>query len=420
MSRIRNMHEESLSLHEDSKGMIGVRVKIPVNDLDDLTLAYSPGVAEPCLEINKNPDMLGVYTNHGNSICIVTNGSAVMGLGNIGPKAALPMAEGMALIFKKFGDVDAMPVCINSSDPGEIIEAIEMLRPTFAGVNIADIKAPECFEIESRLKKRGIFQGPVFHDDQHGAAIVTLAGLINALKIVGKRLDNIKIAINGAGASGMATAKLLLKVGCGHMIVCDSKGTLYDGRLRNMNPYKQELAKLTNRENVRGGLAEALKGADVFIGLSAPNILTEGMIKSMAKDPIVFALANPSPEISPIQRAVDAGAAVVASGCSDCPNQLIDILAFPGIFRGALDVRATDINDAMKIAAAYALADLVPADELGPDRIVPSYLDPNTAPAVASASARAAMDTGVARIKVDPAVVAENLRQRLAANQACA
>lgn len=419
MSRIKNVHDETLSLHKGNKGMIAVRVKIPVRDLDDLTLAYSPGVAEPCLEINKNPEMLGVYTNQGNSVCVVSNGTAVLGLGDIGPQAALPVAEGMSLLFKRFADIDAVPLCVNTKDSGEIIELIEMLRPTYAGVVLEDIRSPQCFEIERGLKKRGIFRGPIFHDDQHAAAVVTLAALVNALKVVGKRLDQIRVVISGAGASGIATARLLLKAGVEHIVLCDSRGSLYQGRLKGMNKYKEQIAEVTNLDKFRGGLADALRGADVFLGYSVPNILTEGMIRDMADKPIVFALANPVPEIWPIQRAIDAGAAVVASGRGDIQNHLIDLLVFPGMLRGALDVRATDVNDAMKIAASYALADLVPPDELCAEKIVPAFTNPDVAPAVAEATARAAMDTGIARIRVDPADVAANLRERLA-KAACA
>lgn len=417
MSRIKNLREEALALHQDYRGKIDIRVKIPVRDLDDLTLAYSPGVAEPCLEISKNPEMLDIYTNRANSICVVSNGTAVLGLGDIGPKAAMPVMEGKALLFKVFGDVDAFPLCVDSKDPAQIIELVEMLSPTFAGVNLEDIKAPECFEIEDGLKMRGVFQGPIFHDDQHGTAVVTLAGLINALKIVGKEMDKIKVVTSGAGAAGIAIIKLLMAVGLKNVIMCDSRGAIYEGRPKGMNPYKDEIASHTNPDKVKGGLAEAIKGADVFIGVSVPNSLTQDMIKSMAKNPIIFAQANPIPEIWPIQGAYDAGAAIVATGRSDCPNQINNILAFPGIFRGALDVRAVDINDAMEIAAAKALADLVPPNELGPKMIIPSSFNPDAAPAVAAATAKAAMDTGIARKKLNPEVVAENLRKRLAANQ---
>lgn len=414
MSRIKNLREEALAMHKDNQGKIEIRVKVPVRDADDLTLAYSPGVAEPCMEINKNPSDVDVYTNHSNFVCVVSNGTAVLGLGDIGPAAAMPVMEGKSLLFKTFGDVDAFPLCVNTKDTAKIVELVELLAPTFGGVNLEDIKAPECFVIEDSLKKNGVFKGPIFHDDQHGTAVVTLAGLINALKVVGKKLEDIKVVTSGAGAAGIAIIKLLMAVGLKNVIMCDSKGAIWDGRAEGMNPYKVEIAKHTNPGKVKGGLAEAIKGADVFIGVSAPNSLDEAMIKSMAKDPIVFAQANPIPEIWPLQRAYDAGAKVVATGRSDCPNQINNVLAFPGIFRGAIDVRATDINDAMKIAAARAIAELVPPAELGPTMIIPSTLNPDVAPMVAAATAKAAMDSGIARVKIDPAVVAENLRQRLA------
>ncbi len=414
MSRIKNLREEALAMHKDNQGKIEIRVKVPVREADDLTLAYSPGVAEPCMEINKNPSDVDVYTNHSNFVCVVSNGTAVLGLGDIGPAAAMPVMEGKSLLFKTFGDVDAFPLCVNTKDTAKIVELVELLAPTFGGVNLEDIKAPECFVIEDSLKKNGVFKGPIFHDDQHGTAVVTLAGLINALKVVGKKLEDIKVVTSGAGAAGIAIIKLLMAVGLKNVIMCDSRGAIWDGRAEGMNPYKVEIAKHTNPDKVKGGLAEAIKGADVFIGVSAPNSLDEAMIKSMAKDPIVFAQANPIPEIWPLQRAHDAGARVVATGRSDCPNQINNVLAFPGIFRGAIDVRATDINDAMKIAAARAIAELVPAAELSPTLIIPSTLNPDVAPMVAAATAKAAMDSGIARVKIDPAVVAENLRQRLA------
>ena len=414
MSRIKNLREEALAMHKDYVGKIEVRVKVPVKEMDDLTLAYSPGVAEPCKEIHANPETLDVYTNHSNFVCVVSNGTAVLGLGDIGAAAAMPVMEGKSLLFKTFGDVDAFPLCVNTKDTQKIIELVEMVAPTFGGVNLEDIKAPECFIIEDGLKKRGIFKGAIFHDDQHGTAVVTLAGLINALKIVGKKLEDITVVTSGAGAAGIAIIKLLMAVGLKNVIMCDSKGSIWDGRKEGMNPYKEEIAKRTNPSKIKGSLADAIKGADAFIGVSAPNTLNEDMIRSMAKDPIVFAQANPIPEIWPLQRAHDAGAKVVSSGRSDCPNQINNVLAFPGIFRGAIDVRATDINDAMKIAAAYALADLVKPEELKPEMIIPSSLNPDVAPLVAAATAKAAMESGVARIKVDPATVAENLRKRLA------
>ena len=414
MSRIKNLREDALAMHKNFQGKIEVRVKVPVRDADDLTLAYSPGVAEPCMEINRNPEMLDVYTNHGNFVCVVSNGTAVLGLGDIGPGAAMPVMEGKSLLFKTFGDVDAFPICVDTRDTAKIVELVELMAPTFGGVNLEDIKAPQCFIIEDALKKNGVFKGPIFHDDQHGTAVVTLAGLINALKVVNKNLEDITVVTSGAGAAGIAIIKLLMAMGLKNVIMCDTRGAIYEGRAEGMNPYKEEIARRTNPQKVKGGLAEAIKGADVFIGVSAPNTLTEDMIRSMAKDPIVFAQANPIPEIWPIQRALDAGARVVSTGRSDCPNQINNVLAFPGIFRGALDVAATDINDAMKIAAAYAIAELVTADELRPDYIIPSTLNPDVAPAVAAATARAAIESGIARNPVDPAIVGKNLKNRLA------
>ena len=396
MSRIKNLREEALAMHKDYQGKIEVRVKVPVRETDDLTLAYSPGVAEPCMEIHKNPADVDVYTNHSNFVCVVSNGTAVLGLGDIGPAAAMPVMEGKSLLFKTFGDVDAFPLCVNTKDTAKIVEMVELLAPTFGGVNLEDIKAPECFVIEDSLKKNGVFKGPIFHDDQHGTAVVTLAGLINALKVVGKKLEDVKVVTSGAGAAGIAIIKLLMAVGLKNVIMCDSKGAIWEGRPEGMNPYKDEIAKRTNPEKVKGGLAEAIKGADVFIGVSAPNSLNEDMIRSMAKDPIVFAQANPIPEIWPLQRAYDAGAKVVSTGRSDCPNQINNVLAFPGIFRGAFDVRAGDINEEMKVAAAHTLADLISDEELSEDYIIPKAFDHRVGPAVAKAVAEAARRTGVA------------------------
>lgn len=397
MSRIKNLREEALAMHKDYQGKIEVRVKVPVRETDDLTLAYSPGVAEPCMEIHKNPADVDVYTNHSNFVCVVSNGTAVLGLGDIGPAAAMPVMEGKSLLFKTFGDVDAFPLCVNTKDTAKIVEMVELLAPTFGGVNLEDIKAPECFVIEDSLKKNGVFKGPIFHDDQHGTAVVTLAGLINALKVVGKKLEDVKVVTSGAGAAGIAIIKLLMAVGLKNVIMCDSKGAIWEGRPEGMNPYKDEIAKRTNPEKVKGGLAEAIKGADVFIGVSAPNSLNEDMIRSMAKDPIVFAQANPIPEIWPLQRAYDAGAKVVSTGRSDCPNQINNVLAFPGIFRGAFDVRAGDINEEMKVAAAHALAELISDEELSEDYIIPKAFDHRVGPAVAKAVAVAARRSGVAR-----------------------
>lgn len=414
MSGIKDLRSEALAYHRVQPGKISMKVTVPASTSDDLTLAYSPGVAEPVKEIAADINNLDSYTNHGNFVCIVSNGTAILGLGNLGAAASMPVMEGKALLFKVFGDVDAFPICVNTLDTNKIVELVEMISPTFGGVNLEDIKAPECFEIESQLKKRKIFRGPIFHDDQHGTAVVTLAGLINALKVVGKRMEDIKVVTNGAGAAGTAIINLLISCGLKNVIMCDTKGAIYEGRKEGMNPWKDMIAKTTNRQGFTGDLAGALVGADVFIGVSAPDTLTEEMIRTMAKDPIVFCQANPIPEIWPIQKAFDAGAKVVATGRSDLPNQVNNVLAFPGIFRGALDVKATDINDAMKIAAAYAIAGMVSDDELCADYIIPTATNPDIAPTVAAATARAAMESGVARITVNPQDVAARLRERLA------
>lgn len=414
MSRIKNLREEALAYHKARPGKLEVRVTTPAKDKDDLTLAYSPGVAEPVKEIAKDLENLDVYTNHANYVCVVSNGTAILGLGDLGAAASMPVMEGKCLLFKAFADVDAFPICVNTKDPDKIVELVELMAPTFGGVNLEDIKAPECFEIEGKLKERGIFKGAIFHDDQHGTAIVTLAGLINALKVVGKKMEDIKVVANGAGAAGIAIIKLLMSCGLKNVIMCDTKGAIYKGRPVGMNPWKEEIAEATNPDKVKGDLAEAIKGADVFIGVSVEGVLNEDMIKSMAKDPIVFAQANPIPEIWPIQRAFDAGAAIVSTGRSDLPNQINNVLAFPGIFRGAIDVRATDINDAMKIAAAEAIASIVKDDELKPEYIIPNALNPEVAPAVAAATAKAAIESGIARNPIDPQTVAENLKKRLA------
>ncbi|NBJ14893.1 MAG: NAD-dependent malic enzyme [Dehalobacter sp. 4CP] len=414
MSRIKNLREEALAFHAVRPGKLEVKVTVPANDRDDLTLAYSPGVADPVKEIAKDLANLDVYTNHANYVCIVSDGTAILGLGNLGPAAAMPVMEGKALLFKAFADVDAFPICVNTNDIDKIVELVELIAPTFGGVNLEDIKAPECFEIEGKLKARNIFKGPIFHDDQHGTAVVTLAGLFNALKVVGKSIDGIKVVTNGAGAAGIAIIKLMMSMGLKNVIMCDTKGAIYKGRPEGMNKYKDEIAEKTNYEMCTGSLRDAIKGADVFIGVSAPDSIDEEMIKSMAKDPIVFAQANPIPEIWPIERAINAGAAVISTGRSDVINQINNVLAFPGMFRGAIDVRATDINDAMKIAAAQAIADCVKLEELCADYIIPSAFNPEVAAAVAAATAKAAIESGIARNPVDPALVAENLKKRLA------
>ncbi|MGE4273153.1 MAG: NADP-dependent malic enzyme [Desulfitobacterium sp.] len=414
MTRIKNLREEALEFHKVKPGKLEVRVTVPTNDRDDLTLAYSPGVAEPVKEIGADIENLDIYTNHANYVSIVSDGTAILGLGNLGPAAAMPVMEGKSLLFKAFGDVDAFPLCVNTNDVDKIVEIVELTSPTFGGVNLEDIKAPECFEIEEKLKARGIFKGPIFHDDQHGTAVVTLAGLVNALKVVSKKIEDVKVVANGAGAAGIAIIKLLMSMGLKNVIMCDTKGAIYDGRTAGMNPWKEEIAKATNPEKFSGDLAGALVGADVFIGISAPDVLNEDMIRSMAKDPIVFCQANPIPEIWPIQRAIDAGAKVISTGRSDVHNQINNVLAFPGMFRGAIDVRATDINDAMKVAAAYAIANIVTDEELSAEYIIPSTFNPEVAPAVAAAVAKAAMDSGIARRPMDPQEVADNLKKRLA------
>lgn len=400
--------EESLEMHRQHQGKLAVHSKVEVKDSHDLALAYSPGVAEPCKEIHKAQEEVYAYTNKGNFVAVVSNGTAVLGLGNIGAWAALPVMEGKSVLFKSFAGVDAFPICLDSTDNDKIVETVKMLEPSFGGINLEDIGAPACFEIEERLKKE--MNIPVFHDDQHGTAIVVMAGLINALKVVGKKLDTIKVVTNGAGAAGVAIIKLLMSLGVKNVIMCDSKGSIYEGRAAGMNKYKDEIAKVTNREMVKGTLADAIAGADVFIGVSVANTVTPEMVKSMAKDPIIFAMANPVPEIMP-DLAKEAGAKVIGTGRSDMPNQVNNVSAFPGIFRGALDVRAREINEQMKIAAAYAIAGLVSDAELNADYVVPKAFDPRLAPAVAAAVAKAAMDSGVARLKLDPEEIAEKVRQ---------
>ena len=397
MSRIKNLREEALALHKDNVGKIDIRIKVPARDNDDLTLAYSPGVAEPCKEINKDPAMLDVYTNHSNFVCVVSNGTAVLGLGDIGAGAAMPVMEGKSLLFKRFGDVDAFPLCVDTKDTAKIVELVELVAPTFGGVNLEDIKAPECFEIEDSLKARGVFKGPIFHDDQHGTAVVTLAGLLNALKIVGKNIEDIKVVTSGAGAAGTAIIKLLMAVGLKNVIMCDSKGPIWEGRPEGMNKYKDAIAKATNPDKVKGTLADAIKGADVFIGVSKPGILTAELCKTMNKDAIVFAMANPTPEIMP-DEAKAGGVRVMATGRSDFPNQVNNVLCFPGLFKGALSVRARDINNEMKLAAAYAIADLITDADRSEENIIPGAFDPRVAEAVANAVAKAARETGVARL----------------------
>lgn len=397
-----SLREESLKLHKEQQGKLTVQSKVAVNSARDLSLAYSPGVAEPCKAIHMDWNNVYEYTMKGNLVAVVSDGTAVLGLGNIGPYAAMPVMEGKAVLFKAFAGVDAFPLCVDSSDVDRIVETVKLLAPTFGGVNLEDIAAPKCFLIEERLKKE--VDIPVFHDDQHGTAIVTLAGLINALRVVGKEMETIKVVANGAGAAGIAIIKLLLSFGVKDIIMCDSKGTVYEGRPFGMNPIKEEIAKVTNRERVQGTLADAIKGADVFIGVSVAGAVTPDMVRSMNPDAIIFAMANPDPEITP-EEAFAAGAKVVGTGRSDYPNQVNNVLAFPGIFRGALDVRARAINERMKVAAAYAIAALIDEQELSPEYVIPAPFHPKVAPKVAAEVARAAMETGEARIQVDPETV---------------
>ncbi len=386
----------ALDKHRAWQGKIEVVAKAPVGTPEDLAIAYTPGVAEPCLEIQKNVDDSYVYTRRANLCAVITNGTAVLGLGDIGPEAGMPVMEGKCALFKAFGDVDAFPICIRSKDVDEIVKTVEMIAGSFGGINLEDIKAPECFEIERRLKES--LDIPVFHDDQHGTAVITLAGLINALRVVKKDIHDIHVVVSGAGAAAMAITKLLIACGLDprRVILCDRQGALYEGR-ENMNPYKAEIAQITNADHRSGTLADVIEGADVFIGVSAPGVLTKEMVQKMNRDAIVFACANPVPEIMP-DEAKAAGAAVVATGRSDFPNQINNVLVFPGVFRGAFDVHAFDINDAMKIAAAYAIAHLIPDEELNDEYIIPAAFDPRVKDAVSKAVADAARETGVARL----------------------
>lgn len=390
-----SLREDALKLHEDNRGKLEVVSKVAVTDASSLTLAYSPGVAEPCKEIHTNPDDVYKYTFKGNVVAVVSDGTAVLGLGDIGPEAALPVMEGKSVLFKEFGGVDAFPICVATKDTDEIVKLVQLIEPSFGGINLEDISAPRCFEIEERLKKT--LKIPVFHDDQHGTAITTLAGLMNALKLTGKKMEELIVVINGAGSAGVAIAKILLGVGVGDMLLLDRSGIIYEGREKGMNWAKEEMAKLTNNNNKRGCLADAMAGADVFIGVSEADIVTVEMVRSMNKDPIIFAMANPVPEINPALAKM-AGARIVGTGRSDYPNQINNVLAFPGIFRGAFDVRASVINEEMKVAAASALASLISDDELTEDYIIPAPFDKRVRPAVAEAVAKAAMETGVARI----------------------
>ena len=387
--------KESLRLHYEWKGKLEVMPRAAVDSKDALSLAYTPGVAQPCLEIQKDINKSYELTRRWNTVAVVTDGTAVLGLGDIGPEAGMPVMEGKCVLFKAFGDVDAIPLCVRSKDVDEIVNTVALLAGSFGGVNLEDIAAPRCFEIERKLKERCDI--PIFHDDQHGTAVITLAGLTNALKVVGKKMDEIKVVMNGAGAAAIAISKLLLSAGVKDLTLCDRNGAVYEGRGKGMNPIKEEMAKVTNLGKKAGTLADMLVGADVFIGVSAPGSVTTEMVKTMNRDAIIFACANPTPEIFP-DDAKAGGAAVVSTGRSDYPNQINNVLAFPGIFRGALDARASDINDEMKIAAANALASLISDEELSADYIIPAAFDPRVKDAVAAAVMQAAYDSGVAQV----------------------
>ena len=386
--------KESLKLHYELKGKLEITPRAKVDSKEALSLAYTPGVAEPCLVIQKDVEKSYELTRRWNTVAVVTDGTAVLGLGDIGPEAGMPVMEGKCVLFKAFGDVDAIPLCVRTKDVEEIVKTVSLLAGSFGGVNLEDISAPRCFEIEKRLKE--ICDIPIFHDDQHGTAVVTLAGLINALKLTGKKIEEVKIVTSGAGAAGIAIIKLLLSMGAKHVIMTDREGAIYKGR-ENLNPIKMEMAEITNLSMKKGSLSDVIKNADVFIGVSAPGTLNKDMVKSMAEKPIIFACANPIPEIFP-EDAKEAGAAVVSTGRSDFPNQINNVLCFPGIFRGALDVRAKDINDEMKVAAAYAIAELVSDQELNAEYILPAAFDERVKDAVAKAVAEAAKKSGVARV----------------------
>ena len=390
-----NYSEEALKKHSQWKGKIEVISRVPLKTRDDLSIAYTPGVAAPCLAIEKDPDLSYEYTRRSNLVAVITDGTAVLGLGDIGPLAAMPVMEGKSALFKEFGDVDAIPICVASKDTEEIIKTVRLISGSFGGINLGDISAPRCFEIERRLQEECDI--PIFHDDQHGTAVVTLAAVINALKLTNRKIENIKAVTSGAGAAGIAIVKLLIAMGLKNVIMCDRHGAIYKGR-DGQNHEKELIADITNQNCEKGTLAEVIKGADLFIGVSAPNCVTEEMVKSMAPQPILFPMANPDPEILP-ELAKKAGAAVVGTGRSDYPNQINNVLAFPGIFRGALDVRASRINDEMNIAAARAIAESVPADKLCSEYIIPDALDHRMAQRVAEAVRKAAIETGVARIK---------------------
>jgi malate dehydrogenase (oxaloacetate-decarboxylating) len=402
-----SLRDEALHIHRVNQGKLTTNSKIPVRNANDLSLAYSPGVAEPCKEIHDRKSKVYDYTMKGNMVAVVSDGSAVLGLGNIGPEAALPVMEGKSVLFKSFAGVDSFPICLDTNNIDEIVNTVKLMEPTFGGVNLEDIAAPNCFMIEDRLKKETNI--PIFHDDQHGTAIVTLAGLINALKLADKDFSDIKVVVSGAGAAGIAIIKLLYNFGVRDMIMVDSRGAIYKGRPDGMNDVKERVAEFTNVNNQGGSLEEILDGADVFIGVSVAGALTKEMVAKMKEDPIIFAMANPDPEIMP-DEAKEVGAKVIGTGRSDFPNQVNNVLAFPGIFRGALDVRATRINERMKVAAAHAIASLISDDELNADYVIPAPFDARVAPIVAKSVAKAAMESGVARIEADPEEIAEKTR----------
>ncbi|MFW6022475.1 MAG: NAD(P)-dependent malic enzyme [Halanaerobiaceae bacterium] len=403
-----SIYEEALKMHKENKGKITVKSKVSVRNKKDLSMAYSPGVAEPCRKIADDKSAVYEYTNKGNFVAVVSSGTAVLGLGDIGPDAAMPVMEGKAVLFKEFAGVDAFPICVGTKDVDKIVEFVKLLEPTFAGINLEDIAAPECFEIERRLKEET--EMAIFHDDQHGTAIIVLAGLLNALKLTNKNIEDVKIVVSGAGASSTSVSKLLLDEGAKNIIICDSKGALYSKRNTSMNLAKQDLADITNPDNEKGSLADIIKGADVFIGLSVAGVLKKDMVKEMKDNPIIFALANPTPEIMP-EEAREAGANIIATGRSDYPNQINNVLAFPGVFRGALDVQSKDINEEMKLAAAHALAELITEDELDEEYIVPAPFDPRVAPAVAAAVAEAAIKSGIARVEIPVEEIAERTKE---------
>ncbi len=404
------LRKETLDLHKNHQGKIAVVSKVPVKNSKDLSLAYTPGVAEPCREIVKDRSLIDIYTNRQNMVAVVSNGTAVLGLGDIGAYASMPVMEGKAVLFKSFAGVDAFPICLDTKDTKTIIETVKLMQPTFGGINLEDIAAPQCFEIEQALINE--MDIPVFHDDQHGTAIVVMAALINGLKLLGKPFDGIKVVTNGAGSAGIAIINLLISMGVKNIIMCDRHGSIYSGRKEGMNPYKEKIAKQTNHEKKACSLKEALEGADVFIGVSTANCVDYHMVKSMAKDPIIFAMSNPDPEILP-DIAFSAGAKIVGTGRSDYPNQVNNVAAFPGIFRGALDCGATVINQEMKIAAAYAIAGLISDKELDFDYITPKAFDERLVPAVAKAVVKAAIDTGVAKRNITPPEIDERLKKLL-------